>query len=310
MKKKYFLRLFLIGPCVYIVYFVSGCFSHKPLQKNASIYHHSVNKKPLLKIFVTFNDKNKYQIIENSASLAGLKVDFFPIPQGVSAFTYYDKLRNFTRLLRDHDIVMHVDSFDQIALASTDEVREKVINIMMSEGKEMIFSTEMNCYPPFAKGGYDGLEQGRTSFQFSNGGAAVGTVRAWTHFLSWKTDEEIKSLMVHELGSNQGFMHNYLFEHPHLVARDSEQVIWQSMYHVSWKEISIERGRVFNKVLNTFPCFLHFNGNSHLTIDWKIIMADVLAKITKSKKEGVEYSELSDEVQRDDSWPQLRQVIN
>ena len=118
----------------------------------------------------------------------------------------------------------------------------------------------------------------------------------------------MKAMMVHELGSDQGFMHKYFFEHPDRVARDTDQLVWQSMYHVSWKELGIKGGRVYNKVLNTSPCFLHFNGNSHLTVDWKMIMADVVSKVEQSKSNGIDYDVLSDKEQRAEAWPQLRQT--
>ena len=37
------------------------------------------------------------------------------------------------------------------------------------------------------------------------------------------------------------------------------------MYKIYWKEIDFREGRVYNNILNTYPCFVHFNGKSWRT---------------------------------------------
>ena len=37
------------------------------------------------------------------------------------------------------------------------------------------------------------------------------------------------------------------------------------MCFVSWKEIDFRYGRMYNNILNEYPCFIHFSGRSYLT---------------------------------------------
>lgn len=296
----------IIFACFFLSVILSPAVNSKKLSNTQLLQtQHRHPYRPTLHIFSTFNDPAKIGVLSKSSSVARVLVNFVSINKSSDFYAVWEKFRHYIQDIDDGDIVMQMGSFDAIALAPYSEVLAKIQSLLQSEGKELLFSTELNCYPPFAKGGYDGLEQGRTNFQYANGGASAGTVRAWKHFFSWKSIDEMKSLMIHELGADQGFMHNYFFEFPDLVARDTEQIVWQSMYHVSWKELSIIGGRVYNKVLQSFPCILHFNGNSHLTLNWKSIMSEVVDRVEASKIEGTNFTYLSDESPRAESWPQL-----
>ena len=37
------------------------------------------------------------------------------------------------------------------------------------------------------------------------------------------------------------------------------------MCFLSWNEIDFRRGRMYNNILNEYPCFIHFSGGSYLT---------------------------------------------
>ena len=41
------------------------------------------------------------------------------------------------------------------------------------------------------------------------------------------------------------------------------------MCFISWKEIDFRNGRMYNNILNEYPCFIHFNGKSYLTTNNK-----------------------------------------
>jgi len=39
------------------------------------------------------------------------------------------------------------------------------------------------------------------------------------------------------------------------------------MMLVSWNDLEVKSGRVYNRVLHSYPAFLHFNGGSYLTAE-------------------------------------------
>ena len=71
---------------------------------------------------------------------------------------------------------------------------------------------------------------------------------------------------------------------------DTKSLIFQCMYKIYWKEIDFREGRVYNNILNTYPCFVHFNGKSWRTSvpkppKYENIMPVFIELMIKSKKQ-------------------------
>jgi hypothetical protein len=55
------------------------------------------------------------------------------------------------------------------------------------------------------------------------------------------------------------------------------------MHWVDWKELEFVEGRMYNTVMKTFPCFIHFNGGTWQQDNKENIMPVFVEKMRKSK---------------------------
>ena len=63
-----------------------------------------------------------------------------------------------------------------------------------------------------------------------------------------------------------------------------------TVHWILWKELDFREGRLYNKVLNTYPCFVHFNGGTWQTNKKENIMPTFVELMIKSKNDSKIYN--------------------
>lgn len=183
--------------------------------------------------------------------------------------------------LPDDEIVCFMDAFDVVICGGEKDIIEKY----NAFGKELVFSAELNCFPEEYKSQYP--EYTGSKYRFLNAGGYIGTKRAINACLTWKSFDYQSQLCAR--GTDQAYMHEYFLAHTDTVALDTRCTLFQSVYRVRWTDLICTEGRVLNKVLDTRPCFLHFNGGAmRIATDIPEVFENVIpifiANIRKSKE--------------------------
>jgi hypothetical protein len=108
---------------------------------------------------------------------------------------------------------------------------------------------------------------------------------------------------------DQGYMTYYYLNHVHdknatfKMELDRSCVIFQTAYAIPWSHFLMRDGRLYNKVTNTRPHFLHYNGQQHLMKGGGSLMPIVYALAKEGTKELGEYEKLHDVVCDDRGAP-------
>jgi hypothetical protein len=134
---------------------------------------------------------------------------------------------------------------------------------------QMLISTEMNLWPHFYQHQYDAADpRPPTNSRYANGGGFIGRKKDVLQMLTLSVEQE-RELLDPLSGYDQGFLHRHFLSMStdDSVGLDYFSRIFQSMMLVSWNDLEVKSGRVYNRVLHSYPAFLHFNGGSYLTAE-------------------------------------------
>lgn len=206
--------------------------------------------------------------LRRSVEISGLDID---IVQKFEWSGYMDKITNIISLIKDipeDDIVCVVDAYDVVSFSDKGEIFRK----FKETDCRILISSELNLYPEKYRPYYDRIYNNRTTspsrslYNYVNSGGYVGYKSALMEMFSWKSIDEIRAIC--DDGGDQNYFTEYFINNIDTVSSignsqvklDTKQSIFQSMYKVEYDEFEFMSGRLFNKVLKTFPCFAHFNG--------------------------------------------------
>jgi hypothetical protein len=202
---------------------------------------------------------------------------------------YVDKIGCMIGLLSSDEIAPDdcVDAYDVLCYADKAEILRKFEVLDCA----LVLGAELTCYPEENQLVYDyvrqeqkhdqnkrrglrGLAQsancplrGRSvgSPYYVNSGGYMGTKAALLAMLTWKPLDQIKDICI--LGGDQNYVTQYYLEHAlttdNRIKLDTEQVLFQNLHKVDLAECSFRGGRFHNDVLDTWPCFVHFNGYNY-----------------------------------------------
>ena len=152
-----------------------------------------------------------------------------------------------------------MDAYDVLFLEAMEIIRTK----FEEYDCRILFSSENICFPAenYSRYKKEGLLINGSSYPFLNSGGFIGYKCDVWEMLCWKS-----RLCIHEIcqhGGDQNYFTQYFLEH-HQIKRirlDTHQRIFQSMCALNYDETFVcKQGKIYNKVLDTFPCILHFNG--------------------------------------------------
>jgi hypothetical protein len=177
------------------------------------------------------------------------------------------------QILENHpnpnDIICFIDAYDVLCFSNIEEIYTK----FKQYNCNILLSSELNCYPPNNLPKYELLEYQlqqkneqfekvfSTNFKYVNSGGYIGYCKDLLQMLKWKSVAEIVEICKD--GGDQTYFSLYYLKHAlntNLVQIDYKQTIFQSMYKVHFTDFSFINGRLYNRILHTYPCFAHFNG--------------------------------------------------
>jgi len=168
----------------------------------------------------------------------------------------------------DDDVVLFVDAYDVLCMAGSEEILDK----FRGYGCDLVLSSELNCYPAENAAEYDRVQRDMalpTRYRYVNSGGYIGYAWAVRHMLCWKPAWEMEAISA--LGGDQNYVSQYYltFARPQdvidgripLIRMDCAQLLFQSLYKVHLSCLVFLQGRVYNHILKSYPCFVHFNGS-------------------------------------------------
>ena len=226
------------------------------------------------------NREDKLEYLKESESLFNTKVNYITSPVWEGYITKLKEVKKKIQSFNDNDIIIFIDAFDVLISGNTSEIIEK----FKSYNCDILVSAELNCYPSFLKNDLDKIMPKNIKNKYINAGGYMGYVKNIKSLLEWKSIDEIVNIC--KKGTDQAYIIKYFMENYNKlnIKLETKTWIYQNMHWISWKEIDFRGGRVYNNVLNTYPCFVHFNGGTWQTMEKNNIMPVFIELMIKSKK--------------------------
>jgi hypothetical protein len=213
---------------------------------------------PKLHIYTYSTDMTKMESFSKSVKMFGSHVNCIFEDKWDG---YHDKIFNLLKNIKDvpdNEIICFIDGYDLFVNSNTDEIITKFLNYNC----DLLFGAELNCFPEneSLKKKMEAIKC-LTKYRYVNSGGYIGYASAIRKLLTWKSPTEIKKIC--EEGTDQLYFAEYFIANN--VQLDYRQKIFQNMYRVSWREISVKNNRFYNKKIDEYPCFVHFSGGSGIT---------------------------------------------
>ena len=171
----------------------------------------------------------------------------------------------------DDDIICFIDAYDVLVNSCESDIIDK----FLSYNCEILLGAELNCYPPRYKTQMDDIISNispETLNRYVNSGVYIGYKIALSKLFNWKNDKDV--VKICENGGDQNyFMEYYIGNYSkENMSIDSKSLIFQNMHLISWNEVYFKNGDLFNSIMQTKPCFIHFNGSVWQTQEGENIM--------------------------------------
>ena len=221
---------------------------------------------PTLFVFSIASDVSKAHRLLSTAH----KLVHVEVYEKITWSGYVDKISCMIELLSsaniaDDDCIVFVDAYDVLCYADQEEILCK----FSSFDCDLLISAELTCYPAENQPVYnymlqESCPQITTNYQYVNSGGYMGTKKALLTMLTWKPLDQIQEICV--VGGDQNYVTQYYLEHVLTEPRiqlDTKQLVFQNLHKVELTECSYSHGRFHNDVLDTWPCFVHFNGYNY-----------------------------------------------
>jgi len=177
-----------------------------------------------------------------------------------------DKPKFLYRAIKDGLIkephIIFCDSWDLVFASHPDEVYDR----FFSFNTHIVISSEKNCFPADLKGEYDKLPS-TSSYKYLNSGMIVGETDAIFHALEVMDAENLPNDYVNPNGSmthinDQALWMELFLKQPVPMVLDYKQELCNTLHSVHLEDLDFSETRIENKETGSYPCSLHFNGNS------------------------------------------------
>jgi hypothetical protein len=206
--------------------------------------------------FITIgSDETKIKYLKKSVEIKNIDMKYIIIKwRG-----FVDKIKYMIECIKDYndnDIVCFVDAYD-IIVSNVEDIYNRFIKYNCN----ILFSSEFICFPYSNIEGYTNINS-KTNFKYLNSGGYIGYKKNIYEMLKYRTLEEIYILCKN--GGDQNFFTQYYLNNKINneinIKLDTNQEIFQSMCCVNFYDFELHNGYVYNKILEIYPCFIHFNG--------------------------------------------------
>lgn len=187
--------------------------------------------------------------------------------QGINWSGLGSKTKILYRAIKDGTIqtkyLLVVDCWDLVFTHSPHRILKKKLFVY---GDAVVFSAEKNCFPDDVKEQYDAM-QTEGSYKYLNSGLIIGETKDILAILEamelHNVPEDYRlpdGNMVHI--NDQSLYQHIFLKQPIPMKLDNRQLLSQTMHEVSLDELDLSGEFIQNKETKSFPCTIHFNGNS------------------------------------------------
>lgn len=240
---------------------------------NTHLYKNMFHEKIL---FISIADNiQKAEYLLKSANIWNLHIHIINIEKWSGFSDKIIRVRQYIEPYSDDLIVCFVDAYDVLMLASEKYILQK----FLSYNCNILFSSELNCYPKNNIDLYDKYYNNHpaiTKYKYINSGGYIGYKKDIYNMLTWKKNEDIVFLCKN--CGDQNYFTNYFLCNESFVSikMDHKQYIFQNFAGVNINEFIFRNGHLYNTILDTYPCIIHFNG--FLDMDIKKVI-DIVTNI-------------------------------
>jgi len=231
-----------------------------------------------LHIFTFLTDESRIQYLKQSAELNQLNIQYL-VKSTWNGYT--DKIfavQNQLELLEDTDIICFIDAYDVLVNNTESDILKKFYSYQCN----LLIGAELNCYPEIYKNYFPNTS---TNSKYVNSGGYIGYVSSLKHLFHWRNMNEI--VRISSNGGDQTYfieyyLNNYL--NPELnIKLDDKSLIFQNMHWIDWNDLEFINGKVNNRILDTWPCFIHFNGGTWQKQNGENIMPIFVEKMREKR---------------------------
>lgn len=163
------------------------------------------------------------------------------------------------------EYMIFADSWDLVFAATPEEIIETYLTF----GADVVISAEANCFPADFKEDYDKQADPKTPYNYLNSGFIVGKTQAIFECLkamdlpSIPDDHYSEEFNMAVHPNDQFEWQKIYLKQPVKIELDRMQVLSQTLHGADINNFElVDAARVKNKLTNTYPCSLHFNGGS------------------------------------------------
>jgi len=231
----------------------------------------------MLHIFTFATDIMKATYLNQTSKFHGVSINYILAKTWTG---YVDKIKYMKKAIADispEDIVCFIDAYDVLVNASEADIMHQ----FKSYNCDLLIGAELNCYPENYKQQFDDLKSS-SLYKYINSGGYIGYNNAIKEMLFWKNEDDLK--LICNKGTDQAYVIEYYLENTaKSIQLDIQCRFIQNMYWYDWKEFVITNGQFYNTIMESFPCFIHFNGGSFYTSTRNNIMPIVTAQKEESK---------------------------
>ena len=253
-----------------------------------------------LHLFTYCTNKEKVELLEKTTKLKNISLTILYEPQ--SEYKGYVskilKIKESISSIPTNDIICFVDAYDVLSFVDNET---EIIDKFKEYNCDILIGAELNSYPYGYDDKYPPIEDNPTNFKFVNSGGYIGYQFALVQLYHWKTESEI--IEICNDGGDQTYFIQYYLAHCFSgnCKIDYLQKIFQNMFLVSWYDFVIKNGRLYNSVLDQYPCFIHFNGLSWETDRNENIMNVFVDKLENSISNRMEIYDFLN--YKKNTWP-------
>jgi hypothetical protein len=231
-------------------------------------------------LFTYCTNKEKVELLEKTTKLKNISLTILYEPQ--SEYKGYVskimKIKEVISTIPEKDIICFVDAYDVLCFVDNEK---EIIDKFLAYNCDLLIGAEFNSYPYGYDDKYIPIENNNTNLKYVNSGGYIGYQHALNQLYHWKSDNEIIEICKNG-GDQTYFIEYYLAHYSQKCQLDYKQMIFQNMFLVSWYDFVVKKERVYNYVLDQYPCFMHFNGLSYQTDINENIMYVFVNKIENS----------------------------
>jgi hypothetical protein len=252
-----------------------------------------------IKILTVISDEehNGFFLLKLSCAINNLELTSLVTPGGFKSNRIKDSvLVNYIEELDKDQIIFFTDGYDALFVANQDEIISK----FKQHKRDLVFSTETNCWPDQNLASLY-PENVLSPYRYLNSGGFIGKVGLLKELIN---DHLFSSEQFEK--SNQYLWAKLFLQNQDLIGLDTSCNIFCSFspeagkdhlpkngdnnYYHYYKFMKVwfqnnfisENNRIYNKTTNTWPCHVHFNGDSKILMD-NDLKDTMLNRISKSR---------------------------